>query len=264
MKIEDAKGSWALITGASTGIGREFAIQLAQSGLNIVLVARRRLLLESLAEELSQKYGVCTLPLPFDLSDPKSYTDIQDRLIAEQIKIRLLVNNAAFGYWGHFTSASAEKYADMIHLNILALIAMCHHFSEDLASFPSSVIINVASQAAYNPIPYMATYAASKAFVASFSQALYGEWAKRGILVQTLVPGPTETEFDLQAGAPSFADKNRISADAVVTTSLAHLARNSPVVTRAKGLFKQRLFAAIAPARVVINTVGNMFRPPTS
>lgn len=264
MKLAEANGNWALITGASAGIGREFAIKLAQSGLNLVLVARRSHALKALADGLSQKYDIRTLPLSFDLSAPNACASIRARLIADQIKIRVLINNAAFGHWGSFTGFASDKYIDMIHLNILAPVAMCHHFSEDLASFPSSVVINVASQAAYNPIPFMAVYAASKAFVASFSQALYGEWENRGILVQTLVPGPTETEFDIQAGAPSFADKNRIRADAVVKISLAHLARHSPVVTSAKGLYKQRLFAAIAPAKVVIKTVRKMFLPPTA
>ncbi|MBE9535110.1 MAG: SDR family NAD(P)-dependent oxidoreductase [Proteobacteria bacterium] len=262
MRSKEAKGDWALVTGASSGIGREFAIQLAAAGMNVVLVARRKHLLDILALELSQQYGIRTLTLSVNLSRTNVISEIKSRLVEEDVKVRMLVNNAAFGRWGRFEKTQLEVYEEMIRLNVMAMVSLCHHFLQDLNSFPSSAIINVSSPAAYNPIPYMSVYAATKAFVSSFSQALYGEWKDRGVLVQTLVPGPTETEFDSIAGAYASALKNRGPADEVVKTSLAHLAGDAPLVISAKGTYKQRLFAALFPAKTVIKTVARMFHPP--
>jgi short-subunit dehydrogenase len=262
MILEEAKDSWALVTGASSGIGKEFALQLAAAGLNLILVARRKHLLEALESELIQRYGVRVVSMPFDLCQVETISEIRSRLAAEGIKVRMLINNAAFGHWGRFESAQSEKYKQMINLNNMAMVLLCHHFLHDLTSYPTSVIINVSSQAAYNPIPYMAVYAATKAFVSSFSQALYGEWKDRGVLVQTLVPGPTETEFDIIAGAYASTLKGRMSADIAVKASLAHLSGDAPMVISAKGVFQQRLFAALAPAKTVIKTVARMFKPP--
>ena len=262
MKLEEAKGDWALVTGTSSGIGREFAMQLAAAGMNLVLVARRKHLLDVLGSELSQQHGIRALPLAVDLSQPNAISEMRSRLVAESLKVRVLVNNAAFGRWGSFEATPPEVYEEMIRLNVMAMVSLCHHFLQDLSSFPSSAIINVSSPAAYNPIPYMSVYAATKAFVSSFSQALYGEWKDRGVLVQTLVPGPTETEFDTVAGAYASALKGRGPADEVVKTSLAHLAGDAPLVISAKGTYKQRLFAALFPAKTVIKTVARMFHPP--
>lgn len=261
MKLEEAKGDWALVTGASSGIGREFAIQLAVAGMNIVLLARRKNLLDTLGSDLSLRYGVRTLPLPFDLSQTDTISDIRNLLVTEGIRVRLLVNNAAFGCWGCFEETPSRVYEEMLRLNVIAIVSLCHHFLPDLASFPTSAIINVSSPAAYNPIPYMAVYAATKAFVFSFSQALYGEWKDRGVLVQTLIPGPTETELGVAASNYAASLNNMGPADAVVKASLAHLERDVPVVVRAKGTYKQRLFAALFPARIVIKTVARMFQP---
>ena len=130
-------------------------------------------------------------------------------------------------------------------------------------SFASSAIINVSTPAAFQPVPYMAVYAATRAFVYSFSQALYGEWKGRGVLVQTLIPGPTTEEFDAVAG--TFYESTRTKWDSpeyLVKTSLAHLADDAPLVITAKGTHKQRFFATIFPARLVIREVERMFQPP--
>lgn len=262
MKLKEAKGDWALVTGASSGIGREFALQLAATGMNLVLVARRAPLLDALKLELSQRYGIKALVVPVDLNRTKAISEIKSRLVSEGICVRILVNNAGFGRWGKFETAPVEAYKKMISLNTMAMVSLCHDFFKDLSSFPTSAIINVSSPAAFNPIPYMAVYAASKAFVSSFSQALHGEWRDHGVMVQTFVPGPTETEFDTIAGAYSSAIEGRDKADAVVKTSLAHLERKTPLVVAAKGTYKQRLFASLFPAKMVIKTVGRMFQPP--
>lgn len=262
MKLAEYRESWALVTGASSGIGREFARQLAAAGLHLVLVARRGPLLDALAAELAERHRIRTRIVVADLARPEAAADIRRTLAAEGIRIRLLCNNAAFGRWGRFEAASASTYQDMLQVNIGAMVGLSHAFLPDLTSFPSSVVVNVSSAAAFQPIPYMAVYAATKAFVLHFSQALHGEWKDRGVLVQTLVPGPTETEFDSTAGAYASALTTRDPPAKVVRDSLAHLATAAPLALSARGTLVQRLFAGLFPARIVIREVGRRFTPP--
>lgn len=261
LDLPDWKGQWALVTGASSGIGREFATQLAVKGIHLVLVARRGALLDSLAAELTARHGTHALPLVANLADPSTPEFIRRRLEDEGIRIRLLINNAAFGRWGRFEQTDSATYRDMLQLDALAPVVLCRELLTQLASFPSAAVINVSSPAAYQPVPYMAVYAASKAFIHQFSQALHGEWGQQGILVQTLLPGPTATEFDDVAGAYASAIEGRGRAETVVAASLLGLAKGQAVVCSAKGTLKQRLFA-LMPAALVIRTVGRMFSPP--
>lgn len=262
---EGWQGDWALVTGASSGIGREFAIQLAAAGLNVVLVARREALLEQLAAELRTQHGIQTLALPMDLARPQAARAIRQRLRDANIVIRLLCNNAAFGRWGRWEDGRAAVDEDMIAVNVTALVALCRTFLPDLLAHQTSAIVNLSSPAAYQPVPYMALYAASKAFVASFSQALHEELSDRGVLVQTLVPGPTATEFDAVAGgAPACLGKERASATAVVQAALAHLGGGCPVVEVARGTRKQRLAAALLPRRWLLRILGRRFEPTAS
>lgn len=262
MRLADCKGHWALITGASAGIGREFAKQLAAAGVNVALVARRAALLEELAGELSRHWAVRTLVVPADLQQPGAVAALQERVGSAGARIRLLVNNAGFGRWGRFEQTADDTYREMLRLNCEAMVALCHAFLPQLASFPTSAVINVSSAACYQPVPYMAVYAATKAFVQSYSQALYGEWQERGVHVQTLVPGPTATEFDSVAGAYESALKTRADPAEVVKQSLIGLRTNAPVVVTTKGTYRQRFFAGLFPPRMVVSAVARMFRPP--
>lgn len=257
----DWKRQWALVTGASSGIGREFAFQLAAKSINLVLLARRESLLQSLAAELAARHGIRTLVVAADLGDPGTPAALRRRLDEAGIRVRLLVNNAAFGRWGRFEAQDAETYRKMVQVNAIAPTVLCRELLADLGSFPKAAIINVSSPAAYQPVPYMSAYAASKAFVHQFSQALHGEWSPRGILVQTLVPGPTATEFDHTAGAYASAIAKRRPPAIAVAASLRGLATGRAVVCSARGSLKQRLFSLL-PAGLVIRTVGGMFRPP--
>lgn len=262
MQLDAIKGHWALVTGASEGIGQEFCQQLAAVGLNLVLVARRQDRLLDIAETLAQTYGIQTQVVALDLSDPAASAELKQRAQAAGIRVRLLVNNAGVGRWGRFEAAPLEHYETMIALNTTAMVSLCHRFLPDLSGFPSSAVINVGSPAALQPVPYMAVYAATKAFVHSFSQALYGEWQQRGVLVQTLIPGPTATGFDEKAQAYDSAIQKRDTPARVVATALAHLGKATPLAVAAKGTLGQRLFASLAPAKLVIHQVGRMFKPP--
>ena len=262
MKLAQAAGHWALVTGASSGIGREFAVQLAQKGMHVVLVARRKDRLDALAAELRQQSGVRIEVIAADLTEKGMVEQIKRRLEEAGIRIRVLCNNAAFGRWGRFEQTEPELYQQMIELNTTVVMSMCHAFMEDLASHPTSLVINVSSAASYQPVPYMAVYAASKAFLQSFSQALHGEWKERGILVQTFVPGPTESEFDATAHAYDSALIERGTPYEMVHASLSKLDSGLPVISAAKGVWKQRMFAGLFPPKMIIREVAKMFAPP--
>lgn len=260
MQLMEA-GDWALVTGASAGIGREFCRQLARQGVNLVLVARRRELLVALATELAAS-GAKTLVLAEDLIEVDAPRRIRSQVEAAGVRVRLLVNNAGAGKWGRCEEGDAETYERMIRLNVSAPTALCLEFLPHLTTYPRSAIVNVSSQAALQPVPYMAVYAATKAYLQSLSLALHEEWRERGVLVQTLVPGATATEFDALAGAYESAVVDRRPPAEVVGIALAQLGTAKPFVASVSGIWKQRFFAGLFPYRMVIREVAKMFKPP--
>ncbi|MBI3367017.1 MAG: SDR family NAD(P)-dependent oxidoreductase [Burkholderiales bacterium] len=260
IRLDDVRGGWAIVTGASSGIGRAYALALARRGLNLLLVARRTSELQALAAEIEAASGMRALALPLDLASPGAVDQVL-RALGDR-PLRLLVSNAGSGLWGAHDTAHHERYAEVIALNVSALVALTTALLPALRTSSPSAIVHVSSQAAYQPVPYMAVYAASKAFVHSFSLALHEELREQGVLVQTLVPAPTETEFDAKAGAYSSAVVARGTTAAVVQASLAGLDRGDALATNATGLWKQRLFAGLAPPAMVVREVGKMFRPP--
>ena len=227
------------------------------------MVARRKSLLDQLAAELQARNAIRCLPITQDLSERHAAARVRAAVNGENVRIRLLINNAAFGPWGRVEKTPAEMQEALIQLNAATPVSMCLHFLPDLTSFQGSAIINVSSPAALQPVPYMAVYAASKTFLHNFSLALFAEWEEKGVLVQTLVPGPTATEFDAKAGAyeSALTEKRHPAAD-VVRASLSNMGRGTPFVTTAKGTYKQRFFSGLFPAGVVVRKVAAMFRPP--
>jgi short-subunit dehydrogenase len=202
------------------------------------------------------------LTIPLDLGRPRAAAEVKARLDQEGIRVRLLCNNAGVGYWGGFETASADAYEDMNNLNTCTVMSLCWHLLPGLSSHPTSAVINISSQAAFQPMPFMAVYAATKAFIHSFSQALYEEWKDRGVLVQTLVPGPTQSAIQTHAAIGKARVKVDLKDPAeVVGVSLAHLAGDHPVVSNVRGLFRQRLFAALAPSKLTSKVVARLFRP---
>ena len=262
-KLAQCVGDWALITGASTGIGREFACQLAARGMNLVIVARREPVLRALAVEIEHAHHVRVLPVPLDISKPGAGQALSGHVEGlGEVHLRLVLNNAACGRWGPFEAMHATRYAEIVQLNCAAVVELAAALLPALMRSAPSALINVSSQAAYQPVPYMAVYGASKAFVQSFSQALYEELAPAGVLVQTLVPAPTATEFDQRAGAYTSAVVKRGTPGAVVAASLAGLDRGTAVASNAPGLWKQRLFAGLFRPEFVVRQVAKIFRPP--
>ena len=188
-----------LITGASGGIGYEFARLFAQDSYNLILIARNEEKLCKIASELEEKYNIYVRVMPKDLSIPSVPDEIFQETEREGLKINTLINNAGFGTNGFFLETDLQKQLEMIQVNISSLTHLTYLYAKKMASDAGGKIINVASTAAFQPGPLMAVYYASKAYVLSFSEALSNEFNKDNISVTALCPGPTGSDFFKQA-----------------------------------------------------------------
>jgi hypothetical protein len=214
------KASTALVTGASRGLGAAFAEALAARGMNLVLVARSTGELNALSSRLySNKYGGQHTILNVDLSDPDSPQRIADQVESRGIQVDLLVNNAGLGRGGEFLSHDLQEEKGKIEVNVQALVALTYLFGRSMAARGSGGIINVASNASFQPIPYMATYAATKAFVLHFSEAVGHELSRRGVQVMATCPGPTATSF-FEGTTIRLTAKDMDSSQSVVENTL--------------------------------------------
>lgn len=191
--------AYALITGASLGIGKEFAFVFAKNGYDLILVARNEKTLQSVKKEIDEKYKVNVLIIPKDLTNEKAPDEIHTTLVEKEIYPEMLVNNAGFGDKSDFVDSDWSRQENMVKLNILALMKMCHLFGNDMKIRKRGKIINLSSCAAFSGGPKMSIYYASKAFVLSFSQSLNGELKPYGVTVTALCPGPTTTGFEKAA-----------------------------------------------------------------
>lgn len=197
----------ALITGASAGIGESFAQELARQQMDLVLVARSEEKLQLLAQNLRSRYKINVDIIVQDLIAPNAAKDVFDKVNQKGIAIDLLVNNAGFGDYGDFAEREREKQLNIIQLNILALVDLTHHFLVGMRDRRLGGIINMASSAAFQPMPYFTVYAASKAFVLSFSEALWAENRNYNVDILAVCPGPSPTSFFADAEFPSFLAK---------------------------------------------------------
>jgi short-subunit dehydrogenase len=221
-------GTTALITGASSGLGVEFAERLAQRGANLILVARRADRLEALRSRLSETYGVTVTALPADLAAPGAAEKLRKRVTELGLPVHTLINNAGFGSRNRFEDEDAARIHEEVTLNVTAVVDLTHAFYAELQSHAGGALVNVASTAAFQPIPKMAVYGATKAFVLSFTEALWHENKGTGLRVLALCPGATHTEFfDIAGEAASFG-KFRTAQQVVATALKALDRRNSP------------------------------------
>ena len=245
-----------LITGASAGLGVEFARQCAKRGDEVVLVARRKDRLDALAAEIGDKAHV----IAADLSEPGAATKVAAEVIVRGMWTQTLINNAGFGLRGRFDELPLRRQLEMIDLNIRALTNLSFVVINDMVLKGGGSILNVASTAAFQPGPNMAVYFATKAFVLSLTEALHEEWKDRGIKVSALCPGPTRTEFGDVAGIKSLGQFDRLSMDAepVVRAGLEGLEKNRAVVipgiTNKVGAISTRF----APRSVVRRIAGSL------
>ena len=215
----------ALITGASAGLGVEFAHALAARGHDLILTARRADRLESLAADLRERHGVAVTVIPADLGQPGAAQGLIDAIGKRDLAVHILINNAGFGENGPFVDQSPERQNAMLDLNCRAVMELCRLVLPGMVQMRSGKILNVASTAAFLPGPWMALYYATKAFVLSLSEALHEEVRGSGVTVTALCPGPVRTEFFEAAGMESNAMFDRIASDAksVVLAGLAAL-----------------------------------------
>jgi short-subunit dehydrogenase len=215
-----------LITGASAGLGAEFARQCARQGDELVLVARREDRLKALAAEVGNAHVIAA-----DLSEAGAGERVLAQVDALGLGVFTLINNAGFGLTGRFKDLPSARQLEMIDLNVRALVDLCHLVLPGMVARKKGAILNVASTAAFQAGPGFGVYFATKAFVLSFTEALHQEVKRKGIRVSALCPGPTTTEFGEVAGV-NGARFDRFSADAasVVTAGLKGLAANRAVV----------------------------------
>ena len=250
-----------LITGASGGIGEAFARKLAAEKHNLVLAARSENKLHELCDELMLKNKITAHYVALDLTEK----DSAEKLFAETEKhnyeIEWLINNAGFGSMGDFARLDYEKETGMIDLNIRALVALSHLYLKGMRERKSGVIINVASTAGFQPIPFMATYAATKAFVNSFSEAIAEENRPHGITVTALCPGPTDTNFFEAAGAEPLKAKGMETPEEVVETALAAVKSGRTIIVSGWTNYIGSIFGTITPNFLVTRTIGGVLRP---
>ena len=190
-----ARWPLALVTGASSGIGRAVAVRLAADGSDLIVVARRRDRLETLADELRTAHRVKVDVLAADVTDAEQLAEVEDRLRTRSPPVDLLVNNAGLGGHGPFAEIPLAWQESQIRLNVLAPVRLSHAALEGMLARGRGGILNVSSIAGLQPMPYVATYAATKAYLSSFSHALHEEVRSQGVAVTTLLPGFTRTEF---------------------------------------------------------------------
>ena len=200
-------GSTVLITGASSGIGADLARQLAERGYNVTLTARRRDRLEELADELREAHDIHVDVEPCDLGKHGARQKLAGELLAGEREVVGVCNNAGFGNLGNFLDNDLEAEGDVVKLNVEALHELTGAFLPRMVEQGAGAVLNVASTAAFQPLPGFATYAASKAFVHSFSEAVHSELSGTGVSVTSLCPGFTKTEFEQAAGAEDAASK---------------------------------------------------------
>lgn len=244
-----------LITGASAGLGVEFAKQCAARGDEVILVARRKDRLNKLAAEIGKAHVIAA-----DLSKPKATEKLLAEIGSRGLWVRTLINNAGFGLRGRFDGLPLDRQLEMIDLNIRSLTNLAFVVLDNMRAYGGGAILNVASTAAFQPGPNMAVYFATKAYVLSFTEALHEEWNNRGIKVSALCPGPTRTEFGDVAGIKALGSFDRLAMEAepVVRAGLEGLDRNQAIVipgmTNKLGAWSTRL----APRSTVRKIAGSL------
>jgi short-subunit dehydrogenase len=253
---------WGLVTGASSGIGMEFARQLAARGMHLVLTARRRDRLEELSQELDTRHGTRTLLVPGDLADPAFPGQLYETVRDHDLKLQLLVNNAGFGFVGAIQDTDVDRMRDIVQVNVTALVEMTYLFLPTMIAQGEGGIINVSSVTAFQPVAYMPVYAAAKAFVLHFSEALWAETRDHGVTVMALCPGTTQTEFFETAGVSGWLKKQRSqTVQQVVKAALKGLRRGRQYYVSGWINYFLSLAVRLVPRRLVVVETMKYFRP---
>jgi hypothetical protein len=261
MSAIDYRNQTVIVTGASSGLGAEFARQLAARGANLVLVARRADRLESLAAELTRTHGVTATAIARDLGQPDAGRTLRAELESRGIHATGLVNNAGFGTSDAFTDEDPDRLQSMIALNVSALVDLSRAYIDPLTAADTGILINTASLLGFQPIPYMGAYSATKAFVLNFTESLWEEAHGTNLRVLAVCPGAMQTEFfDVAGNQSADLGTKRATPEQVVKIALDTLDRRSAppsVVTNGRSLV---LLGKLLPRRAMVRLLGWMAR----
>jgi hypothetical protein len=255
MKIDTTKfGPWAVVTGASSGIGKEFARQLAANGLNLVLVARRHALLEQIGQNLAAEYGIAYRAVGLDLSTDDFMPQIESA--TADLDVGLVVSNAGAGSPGAFLEHEHDDLQQIVRLNVHSHLALTHYFGQRLAGRGRGGLLLVAAMGASQGIPYMANDAATKAYVVSLGHGLHVEFAKLGVNVTVVLPGPTETPvLDAFGLEMDKLPMKPMPVEQCVNEGLAALNANRPAHLTGR---MNRILQAVVPASISRRMMGDM------
>jgi uncharacterized protein len=259
--MEKWRGKWALITGASSGIGWALAEQLAAQGVNLVLTSRRAGRLEELAKILVSRHNVQTQIFPADLSRPETPGEILRFTEQNRLPIELLINNAGFGAYGEFRKVEAQRFLDMVQVNVASVVHLTHLFLPAMVERRSGYILIVASTAAFQPVPYISTYAATKGFDLLFAEGLAEEVRRYGVRVCALCPGSTVSEFNVVAGQPPRMAGPQEPNEKVARVGLHALAEGKPRIISGARNWLSVEAQRLAPRRLVTRVAARMFMP---
>ena len=259
--ISEWKGKWALVTGASAGIGVALAEELATGGAHLVLTARRLDRLQEVADGMRKKHGIQTHVVAADLAKREAPREIFEFTKEKGLRIDLLINNAGFGQYGEVPQVETQRLLDMVEVNCTAVVHLTRLFLPEMVARRSGDILILASTAAFQAVPYISTYAATKAFDLFFAEGLAEEMKPHGIRVCALCPGSTESEFHAVADQEQFTARNMEPADKVARTGLQALAAGKSYVISGLGNYLGAHSQRLVPRRLVTRVAANMFRP---
>jgi short-subunit dehydrogenase len=250
-----------LITGASSGIGEAFARRLAARGDNVSLVARSEDKLASMCNELGRAHNINAQYVALDLTEEGAAGRLFEETNRRGLEVETLINNAGFGSMGDFAALDLGRELGMIDLNIKSLVALTHLYIKPMRERKRGTIINVASTAAFQGVPYMATYAATKAFVLSFSEALWDENRALGVHVMALCPGVTETNFFAAANTDKPPMRTMQTPDEVVDTAMSGLRRKKSHIISGWTNYIMAESERLVPRSLVARIAGKAMRP---
>ncbi len=259
--IQEWKGKRALITGASAGIGVAFARELAASGTNLILTARRLDRLQELASSLQSTHQIRAEVFPADLTQPDAPERIYAFTKEKGLQVDLLINNAGFGKYGELPKVETQRLLDMVQVNCHAVVHLTRLFLPDMVARRAGDILILASTASFQAVPYISVYAATKAFDLLFAEGLAEEMKPHGIRVCALCPGSTESEFHAVAGQEKFTSKDPETAEKVAHVGLQALAAGKSYAISGLGNYLGAQSQRIVPRRLVTRIAANMFRP---
>jgi short-subunit dehydrogenase len=254
------KGSRALVTGASSGMGEVFARELAARGANLVLAARSRGKLEALASELRERARVSVHVEVADLAKPSAGHSLAAQLSEQDLQIDVLINNAGFALFAPLHEADQQRIAQEVQLNVATLTELTYALLPGMRARDRGAIVNVASTAAFQPVPYMAVYGATKAYVLSFTEALWAETRGTGVRVTALCPGATDTAF-FDTASDNAALGRRMAPGQVVAAAFSALQRGRSTVVPGLGNRLLTVATRLVPRQAVARMAERTMRP---